>query len=61
RRGLFVGMSLSLSVFADSPSPVMYRTFAYPLSRLRGFDMLSLAISVSSMIAGWLALWIGPS
>ncbi|MEV7624666.1 hypothetical protein [Actinoplanes sp. NPDC089786] len=30
-------------------------------SRLRGFDMLSLAISVSSMIAGWLALWIGPS
>jgi hypothetical protein len=30
-------------------------------TRLRGFDMLSLAISVSSMIAGWLALWIGPS
>jgi hypothetical protein len=30
-------------------------------TRPRGFDALSLAVSVSSMIAGWLALWIGPS
>jgi hypothetical protein len=30
-------------------------------TRPRGFDILSLAVSVSSMIAGWLALWIGPS
>jgi hypothetical protein len=29
-------------------------------TRLRAFDVLSLMISVSSMIAGWLALWIGP-
>ena len=30
-------------------------------TRLRGVDMVSLAVSLSSMIAGWLALWIGPS
>ncbi|MGN9907422.1 hypothetical protein ACTMTJ_07670 [Phytohabitans sp. LJ34] len=30
-------------------------------TRLRAFDMLSLAVGASSMIAGWLALWIGPS
>lgn len=30
-------------------------------TRLRGFDILSLVVGVSSMIAGWLALWIGPS
>nr|WP_296066367.1 hypothetical protein [uncultured Actinoplanes sp.] len=29
-------------------------------TRPRGFDILSLLVSVSSMIAGWLALWIGP-
>jgi hypothetical protein len=29
-------------------------------TRPRGFDLLSLGVSVSSMIAGWLALWIGP-
>jgi hypothetical protein len=29
-------------------------------TRLKGFDVLSLAVSVSSMVAGWLALWIGP-
>ncbi|MGW4943881.1 hypothetical protein ACWEOZ_20105 [Actinoplanes sp. NPDC004185] len=29
-------------------------------TRPRGFDLLSLAVSVMSMIAGWLALWIGP-
>jgi hypothetical protein len=29
-------------------------------TRLKGFDVLSFAVSVSSMIAGWLALWIGP-
>jgi hypothetical protein len=31
-----------------------------PPSRPRAFDMLSLAVSLSSMVAGWLALWIGP-
>jgi hypothetical protein len=30
-------------------------------TRPRGFDILSLTVSVSSMIAGWLALWFGPS
>ena len=29
-------------------------------TRLRGFDRLSLAVSVSSMIAGWLTLFFGP-
>jgi hypothetical protein len=29
-------------------------------TRLKGFDILSLAVSLSSMVAGWLALWIGP-
>lgn len=30
-------------------------------TRPRGFDILSLLVSVSSMVAGWLALFYGPS
>ena len=41
---------------AGLPGP---RTAGEP-TRLRAFDVLSLAVSVSSMVAGWLALWIGP-
>lgn len=49
------------SVQAASSAGIPSRRPAGEPSRLRSFDMLSLAISVSSMIAGWLALWIGPS
>jgi hypothetical protein len=49
----------SIQVNAAEGLPV--RRPAGPPTRLRGFDMLSLVISVSSMIAGWLALFIGPS
>jgi hypothetical protein len=30
-------------------------------TRLKAFDVLSFVISLAGMIAGWLALWIGPS
>jgi len=46
----------------DTPtgrSTVLRRAAGEP-TRPRGIDLLSLAISVSSMVAGWLALWIGP-
>jgi hypothetical protein len=29
-------------------------------SRPRGFDIVSLTVSLSSMVAGWLALWFDP-
>jgi hypothetical protein len=48
------------SVQAASSAGLPARRPAGEPTRLRGFDILSLAVSVSSMIAGWLALWIGP-
>jgi hypothetical protein len=48
------------SVRAAASAGLPRRRTAGEPTRPRGFDLLSLAISVSSMIAGWLALWIGP-
>jgi hypothetical protein len=48
------------SVHATASAGLPRRQAAGEPTRPRGFDLLSLAISVSSMIAGWLALWIGP-
>jgi hypothetical protein len=49
------------SIQATAAEGLAARRPAGPPTRLRAFDILSLAISVSSMFAGWLALWIGPS
>ncbi len=49
------------SVQATSSAGIPERQPAGEPTRLRSFDMLSLALSASSMVAGWLALWIGPS
>jgi hypothetical protein len=48
--------SIQVSASAGLPR----RQAAGEPTRPRGFDLLSLGVSVSSMIAGWLALWIGP-
>ena len=49
------------SVLATAAEGLAVRRPAGSPTRLRAFDMLSLAVGVSSMIAGWLALWIGPT
>jgi hypothetical protein len=48
-------------VQATASGGIPERRSAEEPTRLRSFDILSLAVSASSMIAGWLALWIGPS
>jgi hypothetical protein len=48
------------SIQATPSAGIPERRPAGELTRLRAFDVLSLTVSVSSMIAGWLALWIGP-
>jgi len=48
------------SVRATASAGLPRRQAAGEPTRPRGFDLLSLTVSVSSMVAGWLALWIGP-
>jgi hypothetical protein len=48
------------SVHAAASAGLPRRPAGEP-TRPRGFDILSLLVSVSSMIAGWLALFYGPS
>ena len=49
----------SVHAAASAGLPRRRRAAGEP-TRPRGFDVLTLAVSVGSMIAGWLALWIGP-
>jgi hypothetical protein len=48
------------SIQAAASGGLPRRQAAGEPTRPRGFDLLSLGVSLSSMVAGWLALWIGP-
>ncbi len=49
------------SVRATASGPLPGRQPVGAPTRPRGFDILTLMVAVSSMIAGWLALFFGPS